>query len=167
MQVNRGKQFEGQIRKALQTAQNCSQDRFADPMAGYAGIRNICDFVAYRYPCQYYLECKTTNENTLPFSNITDNQWEGLLAKSKIYGVLAGYLIWFISPDRTVFISAQEMKRWKDEGKKSINIKDLSPLTLNFVNIYGHKKRVLIEYDGDGMVEDLYRYWGDSYNEKK
>lgn len=62
-------------------------NRVADNTAGYMGGRNICDFITYLYPNIFYFELKTTKGNTLPFSNITDNQWQGLLEKEKIEGV--------------------------------------------------------------------------------
>ena len=48
MGVSRGKQFEDAIKKAFLKHPDISFDRFPDPMAGYAGIRNICDFGVYR-----------------------------------------------------------------------------------------------------------------------
>ena len=57
--VNRGKDFEGQIHTGFDKVRGVSIDRLPDPMAGYAGIKNICDFIVYRYPLQYYIECKS------------------------------------------------------------------------------------------------------------
>lgn len=166
MKVNRGKNFENEIRKAFSKYSNISLDRFPDPMAGYAGIRNICDFGVYRYPFQYYFECKAISGNTLNFtSSITKDQWAGLIEKSKIPGVIAGVIVWFIDYDITVFVPIEELKRIRDAGAKSLNIKYLAtgnPLNdkevLNF-KLPARKKRVLFEYDAETFLDNIYN-WG-------
>ena len=55
---NRGKEFEGCIRKAFENVPNVSFDRLPDPMAGYSGVRNICDFSMFQSPDMFYIECK-------------------------------------------------------------------------------------------------------------
>jgi hypothetical protein len=151
--VNRGKQFEEQVRTALENVPDTSVDRLIDPQNGFAGVRNICDFIAYHYPHQFYVECKSCYGNTLSihtnnpknkYGAITNNQWEGLLEKSKTKGVIAGYVIWFIDHDITVFLSAQYLEFIRNEGKKSVNIKDLDD---SWYIVPGNKKRVLFDYD--------------------
>ena len=151
--VNRGKQFEEQVRTALENVPDTSVDRLIDPQNGFAGVRNICDFIAYHYPHQFYLECKSCYGNTLSihtnnpknkYGAITNNQWEGLLEKSKTKGVIAGYVIWFIDHDITVFLSAKYLEFIRNEGKKSVNIKDIDD---SWYIVPGNKKRVLFNYD--------------------
>ena len=151
--VNRGKQFEEQVRTALENVPDTSVDRLIDPQNGFAGVRNICDFIAYHYPHQFYLECKSCYGNTLSihtnnpknkYGAITNNQWEGLLEKSKTTGVIAGYVIWFIDHDITVFLSAKYLEFIRNNGKKSVNIKDLDD---SWYIVPGNKKRVLFDYD--------------------
>lgn len=151
--VNRGKQFEKQIQNAFEKVENCSIDRLPDPMAGYAGVRNICDFTVYKYPLNFYLECKCCYGDRFPLSNITENQWKGLLEKSVIPGIIAGYFIWFIDHSVTIFVSSQFLNTHYETGSKSITIKDLlkwsddnTPSTL-FSFIYGNKKRIFFDYD--------------------
>ena len=140
--INRGKQFEEQIRNAFEHIDGVSIDRLLDPMAGYAGVRNICDFIVYKKPFEYYIECKSHHGNTLPFTCITDNQWNGMLEKSKIEGVIAGVMVWFIDKDVTMFIEISELDRLKSTGAKSIRF-DSDCGTI----ISGKKKRVLFDYD--------------------
>ena len=161
---NLGKEFEKCIEKSL--APYTSIDRLFDPVGGYSGIRNICDYTCYKYPNNYYLECKCTYDNTLNFkSAITEDQWQGLLNKSKYYGVLAGFCIWFISYDVTVFVPIQEMERLKQDGKKSLNIKDLTDVLI-FFNIPGAKKRVYFDYNGNEFLTSLRNlanyYWNNN-----
>lgn len=148
--VNRGKQFEEQIRQAFENVPDTSVIRLIDPQSGYAGVRNICDFIVYRQPHQYFIECKSCYGNTLPFSNITENQWKGLAEASKIPGVIAGYMIWFIDHNRTVFVLAQSMVVHKELGEKSWNI--AKQWDSDFYEIKGKKKRILFDYDMTGFL---------------
>jgi len=157
MGINRGKQFEDAVKKAFSKVPNVSIDRLMDPMAGYAGVRNICDYIIYKKPHEIYLECKSTHGNTLPFSNITQNQWEGLLEKSKIEGVIAGVLVWYIDHNVTYFVPITEFKRMKDEGAKSLHINHLNHEVVTHVFMPGKKKRVLFEYDAFTFLDELCR----------
>lgn len=171
MAVNRGKQFEAQVQKALEKyPEEISVDRITDPMAGYAGICNISDFVVYRKPYQYYLECKSIRGNTLSiFSNntknkygtITNNQWEGLLNKSKIQGVFAGVIVWFIEHDTTVYVPIQELERIRNSGAKSLNVRHLDDVK-HYI-LPAQKKRVLFDYD----VKSLLWYLGERYGQEQ
>ena len=107
MAVNRGKQFEQIIRSAFEKVPNVSIDRLHDQTNGFKGSQNICDFIVYKEPHEYYFECKSVHGNTLPFRNITETQWNGLLEKSKIEGVFAGIICWWIDKDVTKFIPIQ------------------------------------------------------------
>lgn len=157
MAVNRGKQFEGAIKEAIEKCPNISIDRFQDPAAGYAGIRNICDFVAYNYPFQYYFECKSFYGNTLNFKgDISKDQWEGLEEKSRIPGVSAGILAWFIDHDITAYVPIENLVQLKNSGHKSLNIKDITSGLIPCIPVPGKKKRVLFEYDAYSFFTHLY-----------
>lgn len=154
MKVNRGKDFEAQIRAAFEKIPDVSIDRLVDQMNGFAGGANICDFIVYCCPNQYYIECKSTYGNTLSITSnnekrhygaISDTQWLGLLEKSKIKGVVAGYMIWFIDWDKTIFITAEDMKALRDSGAKSLNMNGI--IDVPHLAIRGKKKRVLFDYD--------------------
>ena len=147
MTVNRGKQFETQIQKAFEKVPDVSIDRLLDPMAGYAGIRNICDYIVYKEPNEYYIECKSCYRNTLNYSNITENQWSGLLEKSKIPGVISGVIIWFIDHDKTIFVPIQKLEYDKKRGLKSVNITHEDTFDTGVIEITGKKKRILFDYD--------------------
>ena len=154
--VNRGKDFEGQVHDGFAKIDGVSIDRLPDPMAGYAGVRNICDFLVYKYPTQYYIECKSCYGNTLSihsndpkkkYGAITNNQWEGLLEKSKIPGVRAGILVWFIDHDLTFWYDIRLLQECKDYGMKSISwANSLGHNNLCQI-IAGQKRRVLFDYD--------------------
>ena len=146
--VNRGKQFEQQVKKNFLDIQNTSVYRLQDSMGGFAGVTNICDFIIYHYPHQFFLECKCHYGNTLPFNCITDNQMQGMYEMSKIEGVKAGVLVWYIDHDATYFLPIQFLVAIKQTGAKSINIKDLVDIENSpYIKIPSIKKRVLCEYN--------------------
>ena len=160
MAVNRGKDFEHEIYQALKAVPNVSIDRYPDPRAGFAGIKNICDFGVFRAPNFIYIECKSKHGNTLNFKNdITEGQWSGLLEKSVVTGVFAGVIIWFIDNNITAFVPIQELQRLKDEGAKSLNVKDLIEGNVQNVPVSGVKKRVFFKYEGQKFLDDLQNYF--------
>ena len=165
---NRGKDFEEEIRKCLETLPNVSFDRLPDPMAGYSGVRNICDFSMYHYPNMFFLECKSLYGNTLNYkADITVNQWDGMLEKSVLYGCIAGVCVWFIDYDITVFIKIQDLQEHRSGGAKSLNISDITGENAipHFI-IDGVKKRVKFNYFGDKLLKNLHlladKQWGDA-----
>ena len=152
---NRGKQFESVIKEAFLKVDGVSIDRLHDQMTGYkVTSKNICDFIVYREPYEYYIECKSVHGASLPFSNITDAQWNGLLQKSTIQGVFAGVICWWIDKDVTKFIPIQALQWNKEYGYKSLRYNHNGT---SFVEIKGKKKRVFFEYDMEEFLDDLER----------
>lgn len=150
MAVNRGKQFEQQVRNGFNGLHNTLCMRLPDPMGAYAGVKNPCDLVVYHNPIFYCIECKTTSTSTLPFAHISDNQWKSLGKAGNIDGVLAGVMVWYVNHDKTYFVPIQELERLREGGHKSLNLKmffELSALGLNFMEIYGRKKRLFFDYN--------------------
>ena len=157
MAQNRGKKFELQVKEDFSKISNVSIDRINDQTTHYRGSTNICDFIVYKKPYEYYIECKSVHGNTLSihsvpkpdkhgtlhgfYGNISDAQWEGLLEKSKIKGVVAGVLCWWVDKDITRFLSIQDLQLARDFGDKSIRFDE------PYLPIFGKKKRVFFEYD--------------------
>lgn len=168
MAQNRGKKFEQIIREAFEKVPNVSIDRLHDQTNGFKGSQNICDFIVYKEPYEYYIECKSVHGNTLPFSNITDTQWNGLLEKSKIEGVFAGVICWWIDKDVTRFLPIQFLQTMREklnaksvrydlrhdfgkmqDGKKftATAIWCSDGVEVPLVEIPGKKRRVFFDYD--------------------
>lgn len=151
-----GKKFEGVIKEAFEKVEGVSIDRIHDQMNGYAGSTNISDFIMYKYPHEYYIECKSVHGNTLPFSNITRNQWDGMLKKSQIQGVVAGVICWWVDKDVTKFLPIEYLQEFKDMGYKSIRYDDDgSPFLTPFIEIQGKKKRVFFDYDMEAFLNEF------------
>ena len=154
MSVNRGKKFEGVIKESFLKVPNVSIDRLHDQTNGFKGSQNICDFIVYREPYEYYFECKSVHGASLSFNNITDTQWSGLLEKSKIEGVFAGVICWWIDKDVTKFIPIQVLQICKYRGWKSIRY-DVNGYHTSIKEIKGKKKRVFFDYDMKGFLNEL------------
>ena len=153
MAQNRGKQFEEVVKKAFLKIPDVSIDRLHDQMNGYLGSSNIADFIVYKKPYEYYIECKSVHGNTLSicgndpkhkYGNITNKQWEGLLEKSKIKGVIAGVLCWWVDKDVTKFIPIQTLVQLRQTEMKSVRY-DLG--CLEIMTVLGKKKKVFFDYD--------------------
>ena len=157
MSVNRGKQFEQQVKKALEKLPDTSVDRLIDPTAGFAGVGNISDFIVYNEPAQIYVECKAYHGNTLNFKAIRPNQWKGLQEKSDIKGVHAGVLVWFIDHDITCYVPIKNLVQLVSGGKKSIHYTDITENNVKHYKIPAKKMRVLFDYDFTNFFEEIRR----------
>ena len=162
MSVNRGKQFEEVVKESFLKLSNVSIDRLHDQTNGFLGSKNICDFIVYRKPYEYYIECKSVHGNTLPFTNITDRQWNGLLEKSQINGVFAGILCWWVDKDVTRFIPIQMLNFLREFCKMKsyrYDIVDIEDIELAYmyksVLIQGKKKRVFFDYDMEELLNEI------------
>ena len=156
MAVNRGKDFENVIKESFEKVPNVSVDRLHDQTTHWKGSSaNICDFIVYKEPYEYYIECKSVHGASLPFSNITKTQWNGLLEKSKIEGVFAGVICWWVDKDVTKFIPIQLLQAMKDHNMKSIRY-DFTLFGKDCcTEIKGKKKRVFFEYDMEGFLNEI------------
>ena len=154
MSENRGKQFESVIKTSFENSNFCI-DRLHDQTNGFKGSQNICDFVVFRQPNIMYLECKSCHGNTLPFFNITQTQWNGLLEKDLYCGVYAGVMIWWINKDITKFVPIYNLQILADSGAKSIRFD-----TAFGIEVPGKKKRVFFEYDMEKFWEELKNEYG-------
>ena len=147
MTQNRGKNFESIIKHAFLKVPGVSIDRIPDQTMHHKGACNICDFIVYKKPYEYYIECKSISTNLFPFSNVTINQWQGLLEKSNIEGVKAGVIVWWVKFDTTLFLPIQILDIWRNQvGLKSIKY-DVWKKDLDVIKINGKKKRVFFDYD--------------------
>lgn len=143
MATNRGKQFEQQFKQDWLKIEDSSIDRLYDTMNGYKTISQISDFIGYVYPNIFYLECKSHKGNTFPLGNLT--QYEKLKFKVGIKGVRVGVVLWFIDHDKIFYIPVSTITQMKNDGKKSINIKDIGDYSI--YEIPSIKKRVFLESD--------------------
>lgn len=144
MAVNRGKDFEQVVRDSFEAVPDTTVYRLHDDMSGFKGVKNPCDFLIYHRPILYAIECKATNKQSLPFTNITEYQWSELLKMGDVDGVIAGVMCWYVNYDRTVFLPIEFLEMLKQNGAKSIRY---DADDSHIIDIKGRKKRVFWEYD--------------------
>lgn len=135
MAKNRGKEFEQKVKtQFVNTVGGGTIDRLYDVQGGRAGVRNICDFIAYSYPFILYIECKSKKGNTYPLSDLlkvnyrvkgAPTQYSMLCEKIGLRGVIAGVLIWFRDHDKVVWVDIRGIKERLELGLKSVNIKEI------------------------------------------
>lgn len=153
MAVNRGKQFEDIIKNCFEKVPGTVVVRVHDQTTGFYGSKNPCDFLIYRKPLFMALECKTVHGNTLPFSNITDFQWEHLVKMGSVPGVLAGIICWWVDHDVTLFIPIQKLQEYKETGFKSVRFDIFD--NAGVYQIPGKKKRVFFDYDMEQFLKEV------------
>ena len=162
MSKNRGKEFE---RKFLEDWTRCFENSFIlrlyDPGFGMHGISNPCDFICFTHNRLYLIETKTIQGNTFPFSNLS--QYDKLLSYSSIDGLVAGVIIWYTERDKVFFVPIQTIKKMKEDGLKSVNVK--TALDSYYVlDIPSVKKRVFMNSDYTILTsvldnKDIERYY--------
>ena len=163
MAENLGKKFETEIRNACEKMHGVYCLRLIDPQAGYYGVKNPCDFIVYKYPLVYLIECKSVHAKSLPFHNISAYQWSSLLNASYIKGVVAGIMCWFVDDDSTMFLPIQYLANVK-QTKRSVSLEEAEKNSLNIqgpIHIQGIKKRVLFTYNLESFFKQCeleYRY---------
>lgn len=154
--MSKFKKFEEQVEKGLNQLPDIIVERIPDQQSRYKGSANCCDYRAYKKPLCFYIECKTVLTGaSLPFSNITEAQWEGLLSRSRVSGCVAGVICWFISRGTTKFFPITFLEILRKEGKKSVRW-DCDDLCV--IEIPGVKKRVYYDYDFTGFIEKATKY---------
>lgn len=145
MANNYGKKFEVKFKEDFSKLQDVSIDRIYDVTSGYAHISNVCDFICYHCPNIFYIECKSHEGNTFPFSKLT--QYDKLKDKVGIKGVRAGVVLWMIDHSIVVYLPISTVTQMMRDGKKSFNIKTLQDKTYNIIEIPSEKKKVFLDSD--------------------
>jgi penicillin-binding protein-related factor A (putative recombinase) len=164
MAVNKGKSFEGIVREAFEQVPDTIVYRLNDSMSGFKGVKTPCDFFVYHRPILYAIECKSTNNPSLPFTNITEFQWTHLLRMAEVTGVVAGILCWYTNYDRTIFIPIHFLETLKQNGAKSIRYDADDPA---IIDIRGKKKRVFWTYDMNSLFLSIEQMISDIIKEKR
>lgn len=152
-----GKKAESKIEKWLNRPEDgYSFDRIKDQMTGFFGSSNICDFVCFKYPNQYYIESKSTYEDRWDFNMLTETQHDGLLDKSKIRNVYGLVIVLFATYKRAFVIDIIHIKQLEDIGKKSINIRKIDKWGIPYIELDTVPSRQqLLDYQGELRVPEV------------
>lgn len=144
--MNRGKKFESLIKSALDKIDGVYTLRLYD-VCGSTSYP--CDYISYKFPYLYLLECKSHQGNTLPFAAISNNQWKYMSEAIKISKHIKAYVIvWFVDKDVTKVFSMKYLLLLKDKGKKSVRFDDDTGK-----DVPATKKRTYFDYN----LENLFK----------
>lgn len=150
--MTKGKKFEDILKEDwLASVPGSTIDRLYDSVSGYKSVSNISDFIAYKKPYIFYLECKTHAENTFPFTKLT--QYDKLVEKVGIEGVRAGVVIWFYDHDRVIYVPISTVTNMMNDGKKSVNIRTIEKDGYRFIEIPSKKKIVYMTSDYSVLMD--------------
>ena len=126
--MNYGKKFENNFKKGV----GKELVILYDTTNGYAGVKNPCDFIYYKYPFQYLFELKSVKGSRFDFSNITDNQKEQLDFYSHIKGCNPMIVVEFREHKKIYMIPWSTIRRRMEHDKQSLTITDCEII----VNVY-------------------------------
>lgn len=148
-----GKKAESKIREWLDKPEDgYSFNRIPDQMTGQFGSKNICDFICYKYPFMYYIESKATWNDRWEFNQLTDTQYDGLLAKSKISGCYGVIIVLFASYKRAFAFHIEDIDTYiKTYGKKSLNISKIDRWQIPYKEIatIPNSRKTYLDYFGE------------------
>ena len=153
--MNEGKKFEQDFKKSVPS--HAYYYRLKDGTGNIGGqnenlrfqATNICDCILYGMDKFYMLELKTHKGKSIPFSCVRDNQLQGLY-DAGLKKVYAGFIINFRDIEKTFYINACSMLRFKESASRK-------SYPLSFFETYGQlipqtKLRTRYRYDIDSML---------------
>jgi len=150
-----GKKAEKKIKEWLDIPEDgyCF-DRLKDQQTGFYGSKNICDFTLFKSPYFYYIESKSTWENRIDFSVISDYQYDNLLRKSKIENVYGVVIVLFATEKRAFILDIQDIHKVKQEGTKSLNITKIDKWSIKYreIQTIPNNRKELLDYIGEFEV---------------
>ena len=169
---SQGKKFE----EDFQNSATCMNlDRLKDPPQSfnheYGGCpkqkvrfspRNLCDFIGYSYPNQYYFELKSHKNKSFPVSTIVKNDNDKRLAemvgKECHKGVYSFVIFNFRDLDNATYaVRAKAVKTYIESlVRKSI---PFDWVVGNGVEIKSTLKRVRYSYDIEGFLKQGGKQW--------
>jgi penicillin-binding protein-related factor A (putative recombinase) len=171
---NPGKDFENDIAKSAEK-RGIFCYRLRDQASASFGqtdenirfsVRNICDFIAYEYPEQYLLECKSLLKSAVPFKSLkgkeSDNRIRDMGLKSIAHkGVLAFVIFnWRDHDNLTVAVPALMVHEFiKYEGRPYCKTRKSIPLQWtveNGIEITHRLKKVHYDYNLNDLIKTDY-----------
>lgn len=143
MSINYGKKFEERFKQDWINSTGGIVIRLYDNTSGYLSISNISDYICYKYPNIFFIECKSHRGASIPFENIS--QYQKLITLSNTLGVRSGVVLWLYEKDIVLYIPVIVIKQLKDIGEKSVGIRHLDKYDI--IKIPSEKLRVFMKSD--------------------
>lgn len=160
------KNFENTTKRHIEEGFEVTIDRLYD-VIGKKTIEQPSDYICYRFPNQIYVECKSTHDTS--FSYFDQPQYERLLEKSKIKGVKAGMLIWFVVQKRVFWTDIEWLQAfYKTYGIKSITANKLDYYSKNKIQGVFEVDQTTSRINPEMNLKSLYNYIvGNNLTEEK
>ena len=110
--INYGKKFEERFKLDwTNSIEDSCIIRLYDNTSGYLSISNISDFICYKQPNIFFIECKSHKGASIPFDDIS--QYNKLIQVAGIPGVRAGIVLWLYEKDK-VFLQLNYLQNGKN-----------------------------------------------------
>ena len=152
---NLGKKAEGKVKQWLDMPeQGFCFDRIPDQLSGHIGSSNISDFILFKYPFFYYIECKSTWEDRWDFNTLKversngTTQYSELLKKSSIEHVTCYVIVLYATYKEAFIFNIKDIDALDKQGKKSLNIKKKASWPLPYIQVRTiFSRKQLLDYD--------------------
>ena len=143
--MNLGKSFEEKFKQDwIKTFPDSFIIRLYDQVSGYKTVsRNISDFICYKKPYFYIIECKSHAGASFPFEKLT--QYDKMVSFIDIPGIIIGVVLFLYDKDLVLFVPLKTIKKMKEDGLKSVGIKHLD--SYDILKVPSKKLRVYMDSD--------------------
>ena len=143
--MNLGKSFEEKFKQDwIKTFPDSFIMRLYDQVSGYKTVsRNISDFICYKKPYFYIIECKSHAGASFPFEKLT--QYDKMVSFIDIPGIIIGVVLFLYDKDLVLFVPLKTIKKMKEDGLKSVGIKHLD--SYDILKVPSKKLRVYMDSD--------------------
>ena len=159
-----GKQFEQDFfNEAKEWVFKALVTRLHDTTNKFRGIANPCDYIIATKYGTVFAELKTVKGVSLPFSNISDYQWESLLKAEMNDYALGGILVYFQRTNKLVWYPLAHLQKLKLAGEKSINCEKSPELGFEVEHTL---KRVRLTIPFKNVLEAFKKHWQEVENGK-
>ena len=149
--ANRAKAFEKRFASDWErTVQDSLCYRLLDVMSGYKAISNAGDYICFKSPSCFIIDCKSTEQNTF---SVNFRQYDQMVKYMNIPGLHCGVIIWFINHDKCVWVPIETFVKLKADDKKSFNVKMIGSDEYFHIEIPSKKIRTYLSSDYENMVE--------------
>lgn len=136
--------------------------RLYDTTNGYSDINNPCDFIGATEYGTAYIELKTVKGASLPFSNITDAQWDKMGVADTYNYTFCGILCYFSEKEILMWYPIRQLIGLKGAGVKSINPERLPQIGFP---VEFEKRRTRIRVKMEGLLYSFHQDRADRYGE--
>lgn len=152
---SRGKQYEACVKgNWKRTFPKGFLYRVHDQMTGYkATSSNVSDFIGYVNGNLFLIECKSHQGNTFPFANLT--QYDMLMSYYGLPGVRIGVFLWMVDHGVELYLPIITVKKMKEDGLKSFNVKYIGNSDYRFFVFPSTKKRIFLDSDYSLLTTEL------------